>query len=80
MHGIVKFHTKLPKQKEKHYKIFVLIVINLFCRCNKVKHYSKTSLRRWPTRRSPMLQQANNLDLLRWETLVKKRIIGTKVL
>ncbi|RNA40862.1 hypothetical protein BpHYR1_024261 [Brachionus plicatilis] len=31
--------------------------------------YSKTSLRRWPTRRSPMLQQANKLDLLRWETI-----------
>ncbi|RNA05301.1 hypothetical protein BpHYR1_011840 [Brachionus plicatilis] len=30
------------------------------------KLYSKTSLRKWPTRRSPMLQQANNLDLLRW--------------
>ncbi|RNA33762.1 hypothetical protein BpHYR1_029889, partial [Brachionus plicatilis] len=31
--------------------------------------YSKTSLRRWPTRRSRTLQQANNLYLLRWETV-----------
>ncbi|RNA01272.1 hypothetical protein BpHYR1_019975, partial [Brachionus plicatilis] len=30
-------------------------------------NYIKTSL--WPTRRSPMLQQANNLDWLRWETV-----------
>ncbi|RNA22381.1 hypothetical protein BpHYR1_029891 [Brachionus plicatilis] len=29
-------------------------------------NYSKTSFRRWPTRRSSMLQQANNIDLLRW--------------
>ncbi|RNA38461.1 hypothetical protein BpHYR1_047569 [Brachionus plicatilis] len=35
--------------------------------------YSKTSLRRWPTRRSPILQQANNLDLLRWETIFRTK-------
>ncbi|RNA26550.1 hypothetical protein BpHYR1_053646 [Brachionus plicatilis] len=51
--------------------------INFECRMLQLSKlhqlYSKTNLRRWPTRRSPMLQQANNLDLLRWETIFRTK-------
>ncbi|RNA35954.1 hypothetical protein BpHYR1_012824, partial [Brachionus plicatilis] len=49
---------QLGNKLEIKFYLFIYFFLN-------IQSYSKTSLRRWSTRRSPMLQQANNLDLLR---------------
>ncbi|RNA14116.1 Tetratricopeptide repeat family, partial [Brachionus plicatilis] len=64
-----KLSTTKKIQKHPTETSTVLIEFEFFNLNNYTKPYSKTSLRRWSTRRSPMLQQANNLDLLRWETV-----------